>query len=107
MPQSIVHQIQGSLASRNGVGFCLPGALLMAMSGLVLYCHVIQESSPWHDPMKTFLAMVAVQMLPLVLLEAKVACGEDPVALISRVSAKVLMMHASFMALRVLCHTFA
>merc|ERR1719387_1752751 len=54
-----------------------------------------------------FLAMVVAQMLPLALLEAKVACGTDPVALISRVSAKVLMMHASFLAFRVLCHPFA
>merc|ERR1719506_608407 len=50
--------------------------------------------------------MIAAQMLPLALLEAKVACGADPVALICRVSPKVLMMHASFLSLRVLCHPF-
>merc|ERR1719428_1032480 len=105
MPQSIVHQIQGSLTSRNSVGFCLPGALLLATSGLVLYRHATQETSG-SDPMKTFLAMIVAQMLPLAPLEAKVAFGADPVALISRVSAKVLMMHASFLALRVLCHPF-
>merc|ERR550537_1168828 len=109
MPQSIVHQIQRSLTSRSGIGFCLPGALLLTASGLVLYRHVTQETSPRRngsDPMKTFLALIAAQMLPLALLEAKVACGADPVALIFWVSPKVLMMHASFLALRVLCHPF-
>jgi len=108
-PQSIVHQIQGSLTSRNGAGFCLPVALLLATSGLVLYRHVTQAASPRHnrgDPMKTFLAMIVAQMLPLALLEAKVAFGADPVALISRASPKVLLMHASFLAFRVLCHPF-
>merc|ERR1719327_1530410 len=51
--------------------------------------------------------MIALQMLPLVLLEVKGACGADPVALISRVIGKVLVMHASFLALRVLCHARA
>eukprot|EP00435_Cladocopium_sp_Y103_P013764 s1566_g3.t1 len=53
------------------------------------------------DPTKTFLALIVVQMLPLVFLEKQILSCPDPISMLSRFGSKVLLMHACFLALRV------
>merc|ERR1719428_1627185 len=59
------------------------------------------------DELKTLMAMVVIQMLPLFLLEAKLASCNDQVAFLSACSGKVLMMHMCFLGIRVGFHPFA
>merc|ERR1719247_3613616 len=53
------------------------------------------------DPTKHFLALIVIQMLPLVFLQKKILSCPDPVGMLSLFGTKVLLMHAFFLALRV------
>jgi len=83
----------------------LPACMLAAACALVIYRHAT-ETEAGHDPLKTFLALIVVQMLPLVFLEMKMLDCPDPAGMLSRFGAKVLLMHACFLALRVCAHPY-
>lgn len=75
-----------------------PAGLVAVAGALVLYKHFLDDS---HDTStKTFLALIIVQMLPLVFLEKKIMCCPDPVSMLSRFGTKVLLMHALFLLFR-------
>jgi len=78
----------------------LPAVLVGAASILVVYKHFTDAQGG--DPIKHFLALIVIQMLPLVFLEVKILSCSDPVAMLSRFGSKVLLMHACFLSLRVL-----
>jgi len=78
----------------------LPAVLVGAASILVVYKHYVDEQGG--DPTKHFLALIVIQMLPLVFLQRKILACPDPVAMLSRFGTKVLLMHACFLVLRVL-----
>ena len=50
--------------------------------------------------MRNFLVQILVSMIPLATLEFKLLMCSDPVGLFSAFSAKVMLMHFSFLALR-------
>merc|ERR1719194_336792 len=77
----------------------LPGLLVGAASVMVVYKHF--TDSQGGDPIKHFLALIVIQMLPLVFLQMKILSCPDPVGMLSRFGTKVLLMHAFFLALRV------
>lgn len=77
----------------------LPAVLVAAASLLVVYKHFTDEQGG--DPIKHFLGMIVIQMVPLVFLEMKILSCPDPVGMLSRFGTKVLLMHACFLGLRV------
>lgn len=107
MIKALASQAQSRLHGRSRAALGLPGALLLCISCLVLYIHVTGSTLEASDPLKTFLALIGAQMLPLVLLEMKIISNPDPAALLLKFSDKVLLMHFCFLALRVLCHPVA
>lgn len=78
----------------------LPALLVASASLLVIYKHFTDEVSG--DPTKTFLALIVIQMLPLVFLQKKILSCPDPVGMLSMFGTKVLLGHGCFLALRVL-----
>lgn len=95
MLSNAMWQTQELLHGKNN-NVALPALLVAAASMLVVYCHWTDE----HDT-KTFLALIVLQMLPLVFLEVKILSCPDPVSMLSRFGIKVLLMHACFLLLRV------
>jgi len=77
----------------------LPALLVAAASVLVVYKHFTDEQGG--DPIKHFLGLIAIQMIPLVFLQMKILSCPDPVGMLSRFGTKVLLMHACFLTLRV------
>jgi len=77
----------------------LPALLVGSASAMVVYKHFMDVEGG--DPTKQFLALIVIQMLPLVFLEMKILACPDPVGMLSQFGAKVLLMHACFLALRV------
>lgn len=73
--------------------------LVAASSVTVVYKH-FTDVVPG-DPVKHFLAMIVIQMLPLVFLQMKILACPDPIGMVSRFGTKVLLMHTCFLALRV------
>jgi len=78
----------------------LPSLMVAVASGVVIYKHFTDEQGG--DPTKHFLALIVIQMLPLVFLQKKILSCPDPVAMLSHFGTKVLLMHACFLAMRVL-----
>jgi len=77
----------------------LPASLLVVAGILVTYRHMTQET--WEgNQLKTFLALIMIQMLPLVLIELKMPSCSDPMALLARFGPKVLLMHAFVLGVR-------
>jgi len=77
----------------------LPAALLIVAGVLVTYRHMTEER--WEsNALKTFLALIMIQMLPLVLIEVKMPSCSDPLALLARFGSKVLLMHACVLGIR-------
>jgi len=66
---------------------------------MVIYKHFTDDQAG--DPIKHFLALIVIQMLPLVFLQMKILSCPDPVGMLSRFGTKVLLMHGCFLALRV------
>jgi len=98
MLSDIMWRTQVALHGKSN-NITLPALLVSATSLLVIYKHFSDEKSG--DPIKQFLLLVVIQMLPLVFLQMKILSCPDPVGMLSRFGAKVLLMHASFLALRV------
>lgn len=91
----------GALHWKNSA--IVPGCLLVIAISLVVSCHMMQAStSNWYepDPLKTFLCMVLVQMMPLVVLEFKIMSCADPVGLFCKFAVPVTMMHVIFLTIR-------
>merc|ERR1719388_803643 len=77
----------------------LPGALLLVAGILVVYRHMTEET--WEgNQLKTFLALIMIQMLPLVLIEVKIPSCPDPMAILSHFGSQVLLMHACVLGMR-------
>jgi len=78
----------------------VPAALLLLSSSLVVYRHVTHETYGDEDVLKTFLAMILVQMLPLLILEVKIMSCADPVGLFCKFASPVTLTHLIFMGMR-------
>jgi len=78
----------------------LPSVLVLLASIMVVYKHFADEQGG--DPIKHFLALIVIQMLPLVFLQMKILSCPNPVAMLSRFGTKVLLMHICFLTMRVL-----
>jgi len=76
----------------------LPASLIGAASCMVVYKHFTDAG----DPLKHFLILIVIQMLPLLFLQLKILSCPDPMGMLSRFGAKVLLMHACFLSLRLL-----
>jgi len=83
----------------QGNNVTLPGLLVAASSVMVVYKHFTDEENG--DPIKHFLALIVIQMLPLVFLQMKILSCPDPIGMLSRFGIKVLLMHTCFLTLRV------
>lgn len=79
----------------------LPAVLLVVAMVLVIYQHLTVQQEE-RDLIKTFLALIMLQMVPLVLLEVKLLHCENPAELLCRFGTKVLAMHVCFVLLRIL-----
>lgn len=90
----------GALHCKNSA--IVPGGLLAIAVSLVVFCHTTQEprESYQSDPLKTFLCMVLVQMIPLVALELKIMSCADPVGLFCKFAVPVTMVHVIFLVVR-------
>jgi len=77
----------------------VPGSLLLLASSLIVYRHMTHEAHQ-ADILKTFLAMIVVQMLPLVALEVKIMSCADPVGLFCKFATPVTLVHAVFLGMR-------
>jgi len=97
---NIMWQTQAALHWKNNP--IVPGGLLAIAVSLVVYCHTTRTyQGPYQsDPLKTFLCMILVQMMPLVALELKIMSCADPVGLFCKFAVPVTLMHAIFLALR-------
>jgi len=93
---------QGTLHGKNNL--IVPGSLLSMSVALVVYCHMTQEGgSPYEaDPLKTFLCMIVVQILPLVALELKIMSCADPVGVFCKFAVPVTLIHVIFLTARLL-----
>jgi hypothetical protein len=98
MLSNALWQTQTALHGKNN-NMILPMFLVVGASGLVIYKHFVDAQGG--DPIKHFLALVVIQMLPLVFLQVKILSCPDPVSMLSRFGAKTLLMHVCFLALRV------
>merc|ERR1719263_304701 len=81
----------------------VPGILLLLAGSLVVYRHMNHSPGEYEsDSLKTFLAMVVVQMLPLVALEMKIMSCADPVGLFCRFAMPVTLIHTFFLGMRLI-----
>jgi len=80
----------------------VPGTLLLIASSLVVYRHMthVEMQHQQGDVLKTFLAMILVQMLPLVALELKIMSCADPVGVFCQFATPVTLVHAIFLGMR-------
>jgi len=85
----------------NNVTF--PGLLVGSASMMIVYKHFVEgeDGYPGGDPIKQFLFLIVIQMLPLVFLQVKILSCPDPIGMLSRFGTKVLLMHACFLAVRI------
>jgi len=84
----------------------VPGTLLLLASSLVVYRHMTHSAYGHEsDILKTFLAMILVQMLPLVALEMKVLSCADPVGLFCKFAMPVTLIHAFFLGMRLIMYS--
>merc|ERR1719389_246418 len=78
---------------------------LLSMAGcLVIHRHATAEVYG-HDHIKTFLALIIIQMLPLVLLEMKIMSCADPVGLFCKFATPVTVIHAFFLSMRIVMYS--
>jgi len=95
---NMMWQTQEILHKKNNP--VVPGGLLLIAGSLVVYQHMMNEGHPVGDNLRTFLAMILVQMLPLVALEVKIMSCADPVGLFCKFAVPVTMIHAMFLSMR-------
>lgn len=96
-PSNAIWRVQNMV--HKGDSLVLPGALLLCAGSFVLYEH-FSLGEFRSSAVRNFLALILMTMLPLGFLETKILACPDPVGTISKFSGKVLMMHASFLAIR-------
>jgi len=83
----------------QGNNAALPALLVAVSSIIVIYKHFTDAEHG--DPVKHFLSLIIIQMLPLVFLQMKILACPDPIGMLSRFGTKVLLMHACFLVLRI------
>jgi hypothetical protein len=98
-PSNALWRVQNMV--HKGDSVVLPGALLLCSCLFVIYEH-LSLGEYGRTTVRNFLFLILLSMLPLGFLETKILSCADPVGTISKFSGKVLMMHASFLALRLL-----
>jgi hypothetical protein len=76
----------------------VPAGLMLIAGSLNVYHHLSSEND---SGLKTFLAMILMQMLPLVILELKIMSCADPVGLFCKFAAPVTLLHSIFLLQRV------
>lgn len=98
---------QGLLHRNDSV--LLPCAILFIACGLVMYEHMTSPTRHGFtdNSIRNFLAMIVVTMVPLAFLEKKILACAEPVKMISKISGKVLFLHAAFLAVRAPLHYIA
>jgi len=84
----------------SGCTLVLPGLLLLASAALLAYRQMTEERTD--QPLNGFLAIVLLQMLPLVALKAKIWSCNDRVSLVPLVLVRTLLMHVVLGMFRVL-----
>mmetsp|Transcript_58802 Transcript_58802/g.108587 ORF Transcript_58802/g.108587 Transcript_58802/m.108587 type:complete len:314 (-) Transcript_58802:259-1200(-) len=94
----LISKTARSLHGSDATGVVLPLVLLAVGAALVLYAHVYAARDDLE--IRNFLSMVLLTMVPVAFLEMRLFKCSDPVGLLFRFSPKVLMMHVSFMVLR-------
>lgn len=98
MFSSAMWRVQEVLHGKNTAA--LPGSLLAVASVLLVYRHMTEENHE-SGALKTFLALLLIQMLPLAFLEMKILGCADPVGLLCKFGSPVLLMHVCLLSLRV------
>jgi hypothetical protein len=95
---------QGLLHGNDSV--LLPCSILLIAGGFVLYEHMssLKRAGYVDNAVRNFLALILVTMVPLALLEKKILACAEPVKMISKISGKVLFLHAAFLAVRAPVH---
>jgi len=84
----------------------VPGSILLLASSLLVYQHMTSDAyGHQQDVLKSFLAMIVVQMLPLVALEMKIMQCADPVGVFCKFAMPVTLIHACFLGLRLAMYT--
>jgi hypothetical protein len=78
----------------------VPGTLFSISGSLVVYRHLTHQGDEHEDVLKTFLAMILIQMIPLAVLEMKIMSCADPVGLFCKFAMPVTLMHTVFLGLR-------
>merc|ERR1719449_137146 len=80
--------------------------MLLGVAGsLIVYRHMTEEVRLHvKDPIKTFLGLIIIQMLPLVALEMKIMSCADPVGLFCKFATPVTLIHAVFLGMRLIQH---
>lgn len=78
----------------------VPGLLLAASAGLLLYRGVTEEH--FDLPLNGFLFNILLQMMPLVALKLKIYSCSDRVSLVPLVLVKTLLMHVAMLSLRII-----
>jgi len=79
----------------------VPGMLLSTAGCLLIHRHMTSNfEEDGHDRLKTFLALIILQMLPLVALEVKIMSCADPVGLFCKFATPVTLVHAIFLTMR-------
>lgn len=101
---NMIWNVQNALHQKNSP--LVPAMLMVVAGSLIVYRHMTQDYTHGEDQLKTFLAMILVQMIPLVILELKVISCADPVGLFCKFSGPVTLMHGVFLVLRLCMYPF-
>jgi len=79
----------------------VPGMLLSVAGVCLIHRHMTSDvEHEEQDHIKTFLALIIIQMLPLVALEMKIMSCADPVGLFCKFATPVTLVHAIFLTMR-------
>lgn len=78
----------------------VPICLVSFASVLVIYRHCTEDPVE-DDPLRGFLSMIVIHMIPLVILQLRVGHCPDPMGMLSNFAPPVLLMHTFFLAPRV------
>lgn len=92
-------QINRLLHSKDSQGQIVPALLMLVAGSLVVHNHVINDGEDYQ--VKKFFWMILLQMIPLAILEFKIASCADPVNMFCKFSVPVTLMHAIFLCTRV------
>lgn len=93
----IVNYVQ-SLLYATGCAMVTPALLAVGAFGVIAYNQLTDDHNNYH--INNFLANIALQMLPLVLLKVKILACTDRVSIVPRALMKTLLMHVFLLVLR-------